>query len=326
MFMEMNNKKGSGGGFFDGEFGDMMKARMMANILSPGSGQEVSGTALILKGLVDSGQLGAILTEATGLLRDLASKGRDDGFEPMDVDSRDISTLPPQYRDEPKRIPPKKTPTPPTDEEYEEIPPQQKKKFAEKPQKQRPVSLPPEGVEFDNFTPEWWAKKIVERFDGTEWDVALKAAELVVKKAELSGTDMTNPNEQKEMAYGMLAIIGGAQGVVALARASKQYMEFDSNGDFKRQPEEAAEFVKEHMPDKIGVLKALDFNMMIETATHFENCKSMAKAIFFLKHPKVSQAVKRFLSTIKNSPMSRRPPSVDDGPVDDDEENPFGGF
>jgi len=320
MFMEMNNKRS--GGFFDGEFGDVLKAKMMANVLSPGSGgPEVSGTALILKGLVDSGQLGGILTEATGLLRDIASRNSDRGYEPLDIDARDISSLPPKYRGEgDRRI--EEYP----DYDYDEPaqpPPPPARKTQPSQSSGIPKSLPPDGVEFEPYTPEWYASKICERFSDTEWDVALKASELVVKRAQMSGTDMNDPNMQKEVAMSILAVIGGAQGVVTLARSARELMEFDANGDYKRSPEEAAEFIKEHMPEKVSVIKAFDWNMMMDTASHFEACKSMSKAIFFLKHPKVSPVVKKFLMAVKTSPMPKRPPDIEE---DDFEENPFGGF
>jgi hypothetical protein len=357
MMMEMNKGRG---GFFDGEFGDVLKAKMMANVLSPGGGggPEVSGTALILKGLVDSGQLGGILTEATGLLRDMASKNGDQGYEPLDIDANDISTVPPQYRQPQQQVKsPKPQPRPrkeiPVDEydEYDEYdysydeledepenyapiksPKQQKhRQRGQQIPEQGPLSRAPMDVEFEPYTSEWFAQKICEKFPDTEWDVARKSSELVLKRAQMAGTDMNNPNEQKEIAMSILAVIGGAQGVIDLARASKQLMEFDNKGNYKRSPEEAAEFVKENMPEKLNVLKAFDWDMMMETATHFEDCKSMAKAIYFLKHDKVSPVVKKFLMAIRTSPLKRPPNPVNNinsQDIGDDEfdENPFGGF
>lgn len=359
MFMEMNNK-GNKGGFFDGEFGDVMKAKMMSNVLSPGGGESsVSGTALILKGLVDSGQLGGILTEATGLLRDMASNSKEEGFEPLNIDSGDISRLPPQYR---------KDQRPPPQQPQQQLPPPQQKREedypedefddysdvgyedfdydehggptkATEPPKRTDVrqshtkTSPPNGVEFEPNSPEWFAQKIIERFPDIEWDVAQKSSELVIKRAKIAGVNMADQNEQKEIAYSILAIIGGAQGVITLARSAREIMEFDSKGKAKRSPEEAAEFIKEHMPERVGVIKAFDWDMMMETTKHFENCKSMAKAIQFLKHDKISPYVKRFLMAVKTSPMSKNPPNTDNdlfGDIGSSEnghdENPFGGF
>lgn len=342
MWMESNNK--GKGGFFDGEFGDVLKAKMMANVLSPrGGNPEVSGTALILKGLVDSGQLGGILTEATGLLRDLASKDKDEGYEPLDIDAGDISSLPPQYREErPRQRPPRQTKKPrkiPEEDFYNDIDDDDEEEYdysyeepqAQKPSSGVPKSLPPEGVEFEPYTAEWYALEICKRFPDTEWDVALKSSELVVKRAQMSGANLSDPGQQKEVAMSILAVIGGAQGVITLARAARELMEFDSKGDHKRSPEEAAEFIKEHMPEKVNVIKAFDWNMMMDTASHFESCKSMSKAIVFLRHPKVMPIVKKFLLAVKTAPMPKRPPNVNDSlpPEGNDaefEENPFGGF
>lgn len=321
MMLEMNKHKG--GGFFDGEFGDVFKAKLMAGVLSPNT-PEVSGTALILKGLVDSGQLGGILAEAAGLLRDIATK--DKGYEQMPLDATDVTALPPNYR---KQIP-QQVRRPPREEEYEdeyEQPPPPRRPAMKPPQQPQPQ--PPSEEDYPDASPEWFAQKITERFPGTEWDVSLKASQMIMERAKMLKTNLNDPNEIKEMAKGILALVAGAQGLIVLAKSAKDVLQFDDNGDSHRSPEEAAEFIKREMPDKLEIINRFDWDMMLNTAKYFENCKSTAKPIMFLKHPKISPIVKQFFMLIKNSPP-KQPPNLDsngaEGGEEEFEENPFGGF
>jgi hypothetical protein len=292
----------------------------------------VSGTALILKGLVDSGQLGGILTEAAGLLRDIATK--DKGYEPMNLDQSDISsTMPPNYRQQiPQKVrkqrEPEPEPEPEPEYEYEEDvpPPPTRRKVAQAPVPQAPQSLPPSNIDFPAYSAEWFAGKITEKYPGTEWDVALKASQLILQRAQLMKSNLNDPNVIKEMAFGMLAIIAGAQGVITLAKSAKEFLAFDEKGVAHRTPEEAAEFIKKEMPEKLNIIKNFDWDMMMDTSKHFENCKSTAKPIMFLKHPTISPIVRRFLSLIKSSPPIQPPNLGSPGSEDGFEENPFGGF
>ena len=292
--MMMSGKKNDKG-FFDGEIGDFVKAKMLASVLNPGGGSEVSSTALILKSLVDNGQLGGILTEATGLLRDLAGGRDNDEYQTFDVNARDMSSsLPPMYQEQKQQhqfpIPQSPPPLPQSSPQPKPQP---------KPPQPKHVTLPPNNVDYSKFTPEdpeYWAHRIVKKMPGTDWEIAMRSAGLIIEEVRRTDTPLMSSQNPKDIAFGMIGVIHGVNLISEVAKSVRELLDFDSSGNYNRSPEEAAEFIMQNMPERAEAMAGLKVDTLIETTRLFKDCRAVAKPIAFLNHPDIKPLLKRFIN------------------------------